>query len=132
MNSERMRTGMAQSLLREVARALTALAETGARDAIDLRSLPLTAADREDLEVALGRGEASVTLQAAGLSEVWETRFAGVWWLRHLGGDGRVAAEVIEITPIPDIVVAHAQDIAAAAAALRAEIETLAQEAGHV
>jgi hydrogenase-1 operon protein HyaF len=131
MNIDHLRTGMAESILREVARALAALAATGARDAIDLRSLPMTAADRDALQTALGRGEASVTLQAAGTSEIWETRFAGVWWLRHFGGDGRVAAELIEITPVPDIVTAHPDDIGAAAAALRAEMERISEEAGH-
>ena len=50
-------TGMAQSLLREIAQHLERLARTGARHAIDLRSLPMTRADREELEALLGRGE---------------------------------------------------------------------------
>ena len=123
MNSDLGRTGMAQSILREISLALSVLAATGTRDAIDLRSLPLTGADREELEAALGRGDVSVALEAAGTSEIWETRFTGVWWLRHFGGDGRVAAEVIEVTPVPDILAAHSDDISAAAARMAAELE---------
>ncbi|MBI1217314.1 MAG: hydrogenase expression/formation protein [Rhodobacteraceae bacterium] len=132
MSEESPRTGMAQSLLREIARALAALAETGACDAIDLRSLPLTGGDRADLETALGRGEVAATFDASGQSEVWETRHAGVWWVRHLGGDGRVAAETIEITPIPDILAAHPDDIRASAAALMAELAETTEETAHV
>jgi hydrogenase-1 operon protein HyaF len=128
MNSDLGRTGMAQSILREISLALSVLAATGTRDAIDLRSLPLTGADREELEAALGRGDVSVALEAAGKSEIWETRFTGVWWLRHFGGDGRVAAEVIEVTPVPDILAAHPDDISAAAARMAAELE----ESEHV
>ncbi|EEW25309.1 hydrogenase expression/formation C-terminal domain-containing protein [Rhodobacter ferrooxidans] len=132
MNIDKLRTGMAQSILREVARALAALAATGARDAVDLRSLPMTAADRAELETALGRGEVSVTLQSAGRSEIWETRFAGVWWLRHFGGDDRIAAEVIEIAPVPDILVTHADEITAASALMLAELASMTKEAAHV
>ncbi len=123
MNGDVGRTGMAQSILREISLALSVLAATGTRDAIDLRSLPLTLADREELEAALGRGDVGVVLEAAGKSEIWETRFTGVWWLRHFGGDGRVAAEVIEVTPVPDILSAHPEDISAAATRMAAELE---------
>lgn len=129
MSDDSLRTGMAQSLLREVSRALTALAETGTCEAIDLRSLPLSSGDRADLESALGRGEVAATFDASGQSEVWETRHPGIWWVRHLGGDGRVAAETIEITPIPDILAAHPDDIRAGAARLVAE---LTEETAHV
>jgi hydrogenase-1 operon protein HyaF len=132
MHDDSPRTGMAQSLLREVSRALSALAETGTRDAIDLRSLPLTTGDRADLEVALGRGEVAATFDASGQSEVWETRHPGVWWVRHLGGDGRVAAETIEITPVPDILAAHPDDIRAGAANLVAELARTTEETAHV
>lgn len=123
-------TGMVQSLLREIARALAALAETGTRDAIDLRSLPLTPADRDALDDALGRGEVSAALTLAGDSLLWETRFAGVWWVRHLGAGGQIAAEVIEITPVPDILASHPDDIAAAATLLAATLQ--AEEEAHV
>lgn len=129
MNIDRMRTGMAQSLLREVAQGLATLAATGTPTALDLRSLPMTGADREELEQTLGRGDVAVTLEAAGRTEVWETRFAGVWWLRHFGSDDRIAAETIEITAVPDIVTAHPDDIAAASRRLMAELAPAGKEA---
>ena len=44
------RTGLADSLMQEIAQRLAALAQTGETSAIDLRSLPMTSADRAELE----------------------------------------------------------------------------------
>jgi hydrogenase-1 operon protein HyaF len=116
------RTGMARSLLNEIARHLSKLEKGGEESAIDLRSLPMTQPDREELEELLGRGDVDVKLMAAGKSEIWETRFCGVWWVRHFSGDGRIAAETIEITSIPEILIAHRSDISAASRKLEHEI----------
>ncbi len=132
MTAESPRTGLADSLLRQIAEALATLHAKGTRDAIDLRSLPLTAADRAELEEALGRGEVSARLEIAGQSELWETAYAGVWWLRHMGVGDQVAAESIEITPLPDLLASHPDDIGLAAARLTAELQDKAEEARHV
>ncbi len=106
-----------------IAGHLAALAGAGESAAIDFRSLPLTAADRGALEGLLGRGEVSAKLDVAGTSELWETRYSGVWWVRHRGDDERIASERIEIAPIPEILVSHEADIAVAAARIREEVE---------
>jgi hydrogenase-1 operon protein HyaF len=121
------RTGMARSLLREIAERLATLAGTGEASAIDLRGLPMTAGDREELEQALGRGDVSATIDLAGRSEIWETGYAGVWWLRHFGAGDSVAAEFIEITRVPDILAAHPDDVAASSARVAAELAGAAQ-----
>ena len=115
-------TGLAQSVLREIAGHLDALARGGEAAAIDLRSLPMTVADRGELESRLGRGEVSVKLELGGASELWETRYSGVWWVRHKGDDDRVASERIEITAIPEILKSQEEDVAAAAARIREEV----------
>jgi hydrogenase-1 operon protein HyaF len=115
-------TGLAGALLSEVAASLRAFSADGRPRRIDLRSLPLSSGERADLEARLGKGEVDIALLAAGESRIWETRYAGVWWLRHAGGDGSTLAETIEITSIPEIVVSHAQDIAAASERLAAEL----------
>ncbi len=92
------RTGMADSLLHEIAERLADLAATGQTSAIDLRSLPMTPADRRELEDRLGRGEIEARLTVGGASEIWETRYAGVWWVRHFGAGDKIAAEQIDIT----------------------------------
>ena len=121
-------TGMAKSLMVEIARKLEHLARTGEPGAIDLRSLPMTARDREELDELLGRGDVEATLHVAGESEIRETRYAGVWWVRHGGSGGHTAAELIEITLVPDILAAHPDDIADAAASIAAETALRTEE----
>jgi len=115
-------TGMAWSILTEVRQLLTVLLEKGEAGAIDLRSLPMTDADREHLEEILGRGEVHAELKLAGVSEVWETAYAGVWWIRHKGAGDRIACEEIAVTPIPEILITHPVDIEAAATRLENDL----------
>lgn len=103
-------TGMADALLREIADALERFVATGEVTAIDMRGLPLGDADRAVLEQRLGQGEVSAILTVAGQSEVWETAFSGVWWVRHRGASGGVAAEEIVITRLPEILATHPDD----------------------
>jgi len=112
-------TGMALSVLAEVARMLEALATEGRSDAIDLRSLPLTEADREELRGLLGEGEVRVELDIAGRSTVHETGYAGAWWIRHYGAGDRIASEEIAICSVPDILKSHEADVRAAASRLQ-------------
>lgn len=119
---EAFRTSMADSLLREIAEHLDLLARTGECSAIDLRSLPVTSADRSELEERLGHGDMEAVLTTAGTSEIWETRYAGVWWVRHLGAGDKIAAERIEITTCPEILTSHAADIAAASRRLTEDV----------
>ena len=117
-------TGMALSVLAEVGRMLEALSESGQAGAIDLRSLPLSDVDRAQLEEVLGRGEVRAELDIAGESEVWETTYPGVWWIRHFGADRKIATEEISVCAIPEILMTHPVDIKAAAGRLREELET--------
>jgi len=116
-------TGMALSVLTEVGRLLEHLAATGEPAAIDLRSLPLTDADRQQLEEWLGRGTVHVELDLVGPSEIWETAYPGAWWIRHRGADDRVSSEEIAICTVPDILPSPAEDIEAAARLLRQDLE---------
>ncbi|MDH3941652.1 MAG: hydrogenase expression/formation protein, partial [Xanthomonadales bacterium] len=110
--------------LTEIHQLLKALSEAGQSGSIDLRSLPLSDADREQLENVLGRGELQAQLNLAGESEVWETTYPGVWWIRHKGAGGKIATEQISVCRIPEILITHPADIEAAAARLKQELET--------
>jgi hydrogenase-1 operon protein HyaF len=116
------RTGMADAVMREVADELRAFGSDLSPRSIDLRSLPLTPADREELELRLGRGEVRIELDVAGRSEIWETAYAGVWWVRHRAADDQIVTESIDITRIPAVVSSHADDVRRAAARLHAEL----------
>jgi len=116
------RTGMAAAVLQEITQLLAKLADTGAAGSIDLRSLPMTDADRDELEERLGRGEVQADLSVAGNSQVWETGYSGVWWIRHLGAGDKIAAEEIAVTNVPEILVSHSADIATAALRIRRDL----------
>jgi hydrogenase-1 operon protein HyaF len=117
-------TGMAFAIFSEICQRLRTLADHNEPSAIDLRSLPMTQSDRNQLEELLGRGEVSARLEIAGPSDIWETAFAGVWWIRHMGADKRIATEEIAITRIPEIFLSDPHDIAAAAGRMRENLET--------
>ena len=113
---------MAATVLQEITQLLAKLADTGAAGSIDLRSLPMTDADRDELEERLGRGEVQADLSVAGNSQVWETGYSGVWWIRHLGAGDKIAAEEIAVTNVPEILVSHSADIATAALRIRRDL----------
>lgn len=117
-------TGMAYSILAEIGQLLTTLSERGEAGAIDLRSLPMTDADRGQLEEILGRGEVRAELDLAGASEVWETSYNGVWWIRHKGAGDKIATEEIAVTPMPEILMTHPADIAAASRRIRQDLDS--------
>ncbi|MDE2304732.1 MAG: hydrogenase expression/formation protein [Gammaproteobacteria bacterium] len=117
-----------EGLLRELAGHLHALAEHDLTGAIDLRSLPLTDVQLDGLRERLGRGEVSASFDVAGRSEVWETRYPGIWWIRHYDGLETVVVERIEITAVPEILRAGHADLAAAAANLRRELAVVEQD----
>jgi hydrogenase-1 operon protein HyaF len=132
-----MTTGMAWSVASEIAHRLRALADHNEPSVIDLRGLPMTQADRDQLEEILGRGEVSARLEVAGASEIWETAYAGVWWIRHRGEGNRIATEEIAVTRIPEVLLTHPHDVTAAALRLNAELQggvtgKPEQEASHV
>ncbi len=106
---------LADAVFAELAHALARLAETGEETVIDLRSLPFGPTDLEALAEKLGDGEVTCALEVAGRSEVRETGFAGVWWVRHFGAGDEIAAEEVHVTRIPEILVSHPDDVAFAA-----------------
>jgi len=107
-------TGMAYSVLAEIGQLLTTLSERGETGAIDLRSLPMTDADRGQLEEILGRGEVRAELDLAGASEV----------IRHKGAGDKIATEEIAVTPMPEILMTHPADIAAASRRIRQDLDS--------
>lgn len=104
-------TGNAQALLGEIAALLQGMLATGEGGAIDLASLPFSPADRAWLEQRLGRGEVEIHLMAAGLSTFNETAYPGVWWVSHHNEAGVRVSELIEVARIPELVLAHPDDV---------------------
>ena len=101
-----MLSGNAAVLLQEIAERLQQLLEGGQTAIIDLLAMPLNAANLDWLRQQLG-----ITLAADGESTLQETSCPGVWWVQHHNPGGGVMSAFIEITPVPDLVRAHPDDI---------------------
>lgn len=104
-------SGMAQAILTELYDHLSGLASSGTRHVIDLTSLPMSETDKRELESLLGRGEVSVTLKTIGDSEIFETGYCGIWWIKHYTADKKLISELLEITTVPEIIKSHPDDI---------------------
>lgn len=114
---------LVEAVLRELAGHLAALAARPDRpSAIDLRSLPISDPDRQALRRRLGAGEVRATLTLSGTSQIDETAYAGVWWVRHDAADGGVLAEQIVVARVPELLLAHPDDIDAAARRLQQQL----------
>lgn len=125
--------GVVWAVLNEVARLLALLARDPLfSEAIDLQSLPLGEPERDRLRQQLGRGEVEVRLDLAGPSEVSETAYAGVWWLRHADGQDHTVAEQIVVARVPELLLAHPLDIGEAARRLADDVAAASrQETAH-
>ena len=101
-----------RAMLHEIESLLEDLLATGQTSAIDIRSLPLMPGDYDALESALGTGEISAEFEGgSGPTVIAETGIPGVWWVTHYNDEGEIAAEFIEITRIPEILLSQDDDI---------------------
>ena len=121
-------TSLADAVFAELAHALARLAETGEETVIDLRSLPFGPSYLEALAEKLGTGEVAATLEVAGRSEVRETGWAGIWWVRHFGDGDDVVAEEVQVTRIPEILVSHPDDVTFAARRMADAVATTGRQ----
>ena len=115
--------GGLKAVMHEILDMLAGLIEKGEGGRIDLRSLPLSADERETLKRTLGEGEVAADLGLhTGLSRCRETAISGVWWTDHRDAGGTTIAEFIEVARIPDILVVETPDIRKGMARLEEEL----------
>ena len=110
-------------LLHEIKHALENLIENGETSIIDLRSIPLAPGEEDRILNTLGRGEAQAQLDALGLSEVTETRYAGVWVVTHYNDEDNIISRFIEVTTIPVILCSQTEDIMTAYSSLTLDLD---------
>jgi len=113
-----------QPLLHEIRHALERLLESGQTSIIDLRSIPLAPGEEESILNTLGEGEVHARLDALGPSEIYETRYAGVWLVTHFNENNTVVSRFIEITEFPDILRSQHEDMSGALTRLVEDLET--------
>ncbi|MGF1643604.1 MAG: hydrogenase expression/formation C-terminal domain-containing protein [Thiotrichales bacterium] len=115
-------SGLIHALAQEIIDALASHAQRADNHLIDLRGLPLGQHDLDALQALLGIGEVRATLDISGPSEIWETAYAGVWWVRHRAREDNVIAEYLEVGAIPSILRSHPDDMRDAAVRLAAQL----------
>ncbi|GAB5605557.1 hydrogenase expression/formation C-terminal domain-containing protein [Sideroxyarcus sp. TK5] len=103
--------GSVDAVLNEIATRLERFIASGETAIIDLKSLPFSPSEYEALRTALGRGEVSARLETIGDSELYETHYAGVWWVTHYNVEGDVIADLIEIAAVPAILHSQPEDV---------------------
>ncbi len=111
--------GNIAALLAEIATQLELLLNNGSSSLIDLKSLPLSAHEYEQLRFTLGQGEVTARLEAIGPSEIIETQFPGVWWVTHYNVEGDIIADMIEIARVPSLLQSQPEDMQASLERLR-------------
>ena len=111
-------TGNALPVLHEILHGLRRLGETGEPLTIDLRSIPFGPGDEERLLVTLGEGEVRAVLDSLGRTDIWETRYAGVWIIDHRDAAGARVGLQVEVTEMPSLLRTPGDDIRDAAAQL--------------
>ena len=116
-------TGNVRPLLHEIRHALGRLAEGGEGTIIDMSSLPLAPGEETKIEAALGEGEVRAELDALGPTTILETSFPGVWLVTHRNTENEVIGRLIEVTRIPDLLLAQPEDIHAGLARLAQAIQ---------
>ena len=117
-------TWNARPILFEVMHALEELLDSGATSIIDLRSIPLAPGEEDTIIETLGRGEVHARLDALGQSEIYETRYAGVWLVTHYNEAEAIVSRFIEITRLPDILNSQNEDMSKALNELTQELGT--------
>jgi len=98
-------------LLHEVKHALENLINNNQTTMIDLRSIPLAPGEEDTILNSLGCGEVQAELNALGLSEIYETTYAGVWIVSHFNDHNELIGRFIEITTMPEILRSQDEDI---------------------
>ena len=103
-----LETGNLPGILSEIQYALEELLNTKTRKQnthkIDLRAMPWSVGEEQKLEEILGQGK----------SIFQETSYSGVWLITHYNEDNELISKIVEITYLPDMVLAQQEDIKSA------------------
>lgn len=87
-----------------------------ARDAtthtINLTLLPLSEDELEFLDTRLGRGPVDILSRAYGKCQVISTLTPNIWWVRYYNSMGTLILNTVEVTDVPQVVIAAPEDLA--------------------
>ena len=124
-------SGNITPLLHEIRHALRRVAQGGEGTTIDLGSLPLAPGEEKRIEDLLGRGEVRAELDALGPTVVQETHYPGVWFITHRNTEQEVVARFIEVTRMPELLLAQSEDMRRAVSELDSQLPGANRDARH-
>ncbi|MBR0566145.1 hypothetical protein J5J83_08455 [Azoarcus sp. L1K30] len=95
---------------------------------VNLTLLPLVPEDLAYLDGALGAGSVVVLSRGYGNCRVSSTQLANTWWVQYFNSADTLILNTIEVTAMPDVVPAAAEDFADSVERLAQWIDTLGAE----
>jgi len=106
-----LETGNLSPILHQIRHALEKLLTHQEASAIDLNAMPFAPGEKDKLKETLGEGEIKSQLNVLGRSEIYETQYAGVWWIEHYNSHDNVMGQLIEITWLPELLKSQPEDV---------------------
>ena len=116
----------APALFPEINEHLAKVSNTTSPHVINLSLLPHTLEDLELLSKQLGTGAVTVLSRGYGNCRVASTRTRNVWWVQYYNSQDTLILNSLEITVLPEVVCAAAEDLADSAVRLREILEVYA------
>ncbi len=95
----------------------------GFEEVINLTLLPLTPEDMAFLIEALGLAGISILSRGYGDCRIRRTGLHNVWWVQYFNSPGQLILNTLEITTLPQVVMAAPEDLADSASRLREILE---------
>lgn len=118
-----MSSGNARPVLTEILAALERLVADGEETIIDLGAIPFLPGDERLMDMILGDGEVSATIEAMGRSHVAETGIPGVWRIDHFDTKGETVSRFVEVCFVPSILKTQREDAEIGIETLTARLE---------
>ncbi|MCB1890271.1 MAG: hypothetical protein KDH20_21885 [Rhodocyclaceae bacterium] len=115
----------APAVLTELAERATNYREGDEAHIVNLTLLPMSPADHGYLGSALGGGTVTVLSRGYGNCRVTSTALENTWWVQYFNSVDTVILSTIEVTDVPDVVPAAADDFADSIERLGEWVETL-------
>ncbi len=117
----------ARALVEEIRLRAAAWRPGAAPHVINLSLLPVSDADLDTLYGWLGHREVSILSRGYGNCRVTSTRLRNIWWVQYFNSMDALILNSIEVTAMPDVVPASAEDFADSLQRLRDYLEMMAE-----
>lgn len=114
-------------ILEEVAHAVRTRQGGDPAHVINLSLLPLTPADSAHLGATLAAGPVRILSRGYGSCRITSTVVRDTWWVQYVNGYGNPMVDSIEVTAVPEVAAASAEDLADSALRLKEALDWLEQ-----